>query len=258
MSIAVKNLSCSYGSRTVLREVGFSAEKGMLLSVLGANGAGKSTLFRCLLGTLPYEGSIMVDGEELRCLSPGKREKKIAYIPQNHRPTFGYTVLDTALMGTTRQISPFLSPGKEQVDQAREALRRVGADHLEERSFERLSGGEQQLVLLARALAQQSEILIMDEPTASLDYGNQLRVLQLAKELSREGYTVLFSTHDPQQALRFADHVLALSEGSVAAAGESGEILTPQLIRKLYRIETAFFETPGGPAILPVMEGEGL
>ena len=258
MSIVVKNLTCSYGTRPVLRELSFSVEKGELLSVLGANGVGKSTLFRCLLGTLSYEGSITVDGEELRRLSSGKRAKKIAYIPQNHRPTFGYSVLDTALMGTTRQISPFLSPGKDQVDQAREALRRVGADHLEGRSFERLSGGEQQLVLLARALAQQSEILIMDEPTASLDYGNQLRILSLAKELSQEGYTVIFSTHDPQHTLRFADHVLALSGGKVAAAGKTGEILTPELIRRLYRVETAFYETPKGPAILPELEGGGL
>lgn len=255
MSIVVKNLGCSYGTRSVLREVSFSVEKGTLLSVLGPNGVGKSTLFRCLLGSLPYEGSITVDGEELCHLSPGKRAKKIAYIPQNHRPTFGYSVLDTALMGTTRQISPFLSPGKEQVEQAREALCRVGADHLETRSFERLSGGEQQLVLLARALAQQAEILVMDEPTANLDYGNQLRVLQLAKDLSREGYTILISTHDPQHTLRFADRVLALLDGSVAGEGAAKEVLTPQLVRKLYRVETVFFETPGGPVLLPDLGG---
>ena len=255
MSIVAENLSCSYGSRPVLRHVSFSLEKGKILSVLGPNGVGKSTLFRCLLGNFPYEGSVLVDGEELRGLSPGKRAKKIAYIPQNHRPTFGYTVLDTALMGTTRQISPFLSPGKAQVAQAREALRRVGAEHLEGRSFERLSGGEQQLVLLARAIAQQAEILIMDEPTASLDYGNQLRILSLAGELSNEGYTVLFSTHDPQHALRFSDEVLALSAGEVAASGKTQEMLTPQLIRRLYRVETAFFETPEGSAILPKRNG---
>ena len=255
MSIIVENLSCSYGSRPVLRQVSFSLEKGEILSVLGPNGVGKSTLFRCLLGNFPYDGKVLVDGEELRGLSPGKRAKKIAYIPQNHRPTFGYTVLDTALMGTTRQISPFLSPGKEQVARAREALRRVGAEHLEGRSFERLSGGEQQLVLLARAIAQEAEILIMDEPTANLDYGNQLRILSLARELSKEGYTILFSTHDPQHALRFSDDVLALSAGEVAASGKTGEVLTPQLIQRLYRVETVFLETPEGPAILPVMGG---
>ena len=252
MRIQVENLSFSYEDRPVLQDVTFSARKGEVLAVLGANGVGKSTLFRCLLGNLSgYSGSITVEGEELRRLSPRKRAKKIAYIPQRHRPTFGYTVLDTALMGTTRQLSPFLSPGKAQVDCAYQALERVGAAHLAQRDFSRLSGGEQQLVLLARALAQQVDILVMDEPASSLDYGNQLRVLQMVRELAGEGYTVLFSTHDPQQALRFADRVLALSEGKVAAEGAVETVLTQELLRRLYRVETEFYETPGGTVILP-------
>ena len=252
MGILVQGLTCAYGSRPVLRDVTFSAQKGEFLAVLGPNGAGKSTLFRCLLGSMRgYSGTITVDGEDLRTLSPGKRAKKIAYIPQSHRPTFGYSVLDTALMGTTRQRSPFLSPGKPQVERAREALRRVGADHLEDREFSRLSGGEQQLVLLARAIAQDSEILVMDEPASSLDYGNQLRILAMVRELTEEGYTILLSTHDPQQALRFSHRVLALENGAVAAEGPAREVLTADLIRRLYRVDTAFWDTPQGPMILP-------
>ena len=252
MSMLVQGLGCAYGSRPVLREVTFSAKKGEFLAVLGPNGAGKSTLFRCILGSVKdYSGTITVDGEDLRSLSPGKRAKKLAYIPQRHRPTFGYSVLDTALMGTTRQRSPFLSPGKDQVAQAREALRRVGADHLADRDFSRLSGGEQQLVLLARAIAQNSDILVMDEPASSLDYGNQLRILEVVKDLAGEGYTILLSTHDPQQALQFSDRVLALAEGTVAAEGKTTEVLTADLIRRLYQVETTFFDIPQGPVILP-------
>lgn len=252
MGILVQGLTCAYGSRPVLRDITFSAQKGEFLAVLGPNGAGKSTLFRCLLGSMRgYSGTITVDGEDLRTLSPGKRAKKIAYIPQSHRPTFGYSVLDTALMGTTRQRSPFLSPGKPQVERAREALRRVGADHLEDREFSRLSGGEQQLVLLARAIAQDSEILVMDEPASSLDYGNQLRILAMVRELTEEGYTILLSTHDPQQALWFSHRVLALENGAVAAEGPAREVLTADLIRRLYRVDTAFWDTPQGPMILP-------
>ena len=252
MRISVENLSFSYDERPVLQNVTFSAGEGEVLSVLGANGAGKSTLFRCLLGNLfGYTGSITVEGQDLRSLSPRKRARKIAYIPQSHRPTFGYTVLDTALMGTTRHRSPFLSPGKEQEALAWEALARVGAEQLALRDFSCLSGGEQQLVLLARALAQQADILVMDEPASSLDYGNQLRVLQMARELAAEGYTVILSTHDPQQALRFSDRVLALAEGRVVALGEVGEVLTRDLLRRLYHVETEFYMTPKGAVILP-------
>ena len=252
MRISVENLSFSYDERPVLQNVTFAAGEGEVLSVLGANGAGKSTLFRCLLGNLfGYTGSITVEGQDLRRLSPRKRAKKIAYIPQSHRPTFGYTVLDTALMGTTRHRSPFLSPGKEQEALAWEALARVGAEQLALRDFSCLSGGEQQLVLLARALAQQADFLVMDEPASSLDYGNQLRVLQMARELAAEGYTVILSTHDPQQALRFSDRVLALAEGRVVALGEVGEVLTRDLLRRLYHVETEFYMTPKGAVILP-------
>lgn len=258
MSLLVENVSFSYGKRSVLHNVSFGVEKGEFLSVLGPNGVGKSTLFRCILGALAqYSGAIFVDGQEIRSLSHRERARRIAYIPQTHRPTFGYTVLDTALMGTTRQLSPFQQPKRAQIDAAHEALSRVGVSHLAERNFSHLSGGEQQLVLIARAIAQQSDILIMDEPTSALDYGNQLRVLQQVRNLSREGYTVLLSTHNPQHALTFADRVLALQDGAVAAHGKAEEVLTPALMSGLYRIDVTFADTPGGSVIVPLMGGEG-
>ena len=257
MILSVENLSFSYTRRPVLQDVSFAAKKGELLSILGPNGVGKSTLFRCILGSLEgYSGRICVDGRDIRTLPHRERARRMAYIPQIHRPTFGYTVLDTVLMGTTRQLSPLQQPGREQVDMARSALERVGVSHLAERNFAHLSGGEQQLVLIARALAQQSDILIMDEPTSALDYGNQFRVLQQVRALSREGYTVLLSTHNPQHALTFAHRVLALQDGSVAALGPSGDVLTPDLLRRLYGVDTALADTPGGPVIVPLTNEE--
>ena len=257
MSLLVENLSFAYDKHPVLRDVNFTVEKGEFISVLGPNGVGKSTLFRCILGALAeFSGTISIDGQEIRTLSHRQRARRIAYIPQTHRPTFGYTVLDTALMGTTRQLSPFQQPKLEQIDIAHEALRRMGIDHLSERNFGQLSGGEQQLVLIARAIAQQSDILVMDEPTSALDYGNQLRVLQQVRDLSREGYTVLLSTHNPQHALTFADRVLALHDGTVAAHGTAKDVLTPELMRKLYGIDVAFTDTQGGSVIVPLMGGE--
>ena len=253
MKLEINDLSYTYrGGHTALRAVSFTAAEGQLLSVLGPNGAGKSTLFRCMLGGLPdYTGRILLDGREVRQLDRRTLAAHIAYIPQIHRPTFGYSVLDTALMGLTRQLSPFRSPTAQQERQALDALSRMGVDHLAVRSFTELSGGEQQLVLIARALCQQADLLVMDEPTSSLDYGNQLRLLRCVQELARRGYTVILSTHDPQHALRFADRVLALSGGEVAAFGATNDVLTPELLRTLYGVDTVLLQTEHGPAILP-------
>ena len=253
MNLTVNDLSYTYrGGHTALQNVSFTARQGELLSVLGPNGAGKSTLFRCILGGLPdYGGAILLDGRDARTMNQRALAAHIAYIPQIHRPTFGYSVLDTVLMGLTRQLSPFRSPSAQQEGQAVAALEQLGVSHLAPRSFSELSGGEQQLVLIARALCQQADILVMDEPTSSLDYGNQLRVLRCVKTLARRGYTVILSTHDPQHALRFADRVLALSGGGVAAFGAAKDILTAELLRRLYGVDAALLETEHGPAIVP-------
>lgn len=252
MSLSVRHLSFSYGEQEILRDVNFAARQGELVAVLGANGAGKSTLFRCILGSLPnYSGVISVNDTDLRRLTARELAKHIAYIPQSHHPTSGYTVLDTALMGLSRQIGTFSQPKGEHTALALSALSRLGIADLADRDFSHLSGGEQQLVLIARAMTQQAEILVMDEPTASLDYGNQLRVLRQIKELTKQGYTVLFSTHNPQHALYFADRVLALNGGTVAAFGPTREVLTPDLLRNLYHVETDFADTPTGAVIVP-------
>lgn len=259
MKLTVENLSFAYGKGDpVLRDVSFTADGGDFLSVLGANGAGKSTLFRCLLGGLEgYTGAISLDGRDVRTLSRRELAAHIAYIPQIHRPTFGYAVLDVTLMGLTRFLSPFRSPSRELEAQALAALERMGVAHLARRSFATLSGGEQQLVLIARALCQHSDILIMDEPTSSLDYGNQLRVLEQVRALSQQGYTVLLSTHDPQHALRFSRRVLALSGGVVAAEGDTSAVLTPALIRQIYGVSAALLETPHGTVLIPTEGGGG-
>lgn len=257
MKLEIRNLSFAYEGHEVLRDVSFGLEKGEFLSVLGPNGVGKSTLFRCILGRLNgYSGVILSDGDDLKDLPRREAARRMAYIPQIHRPSFSYTVLDTVLMGTARQLSPFAQPGRTQVEQAMKALERVGAAHLSSRDFTRLSGGEQQLVLLARALAQQAEILIMDEPTSALDYGNQLRVLQLVRELAGEGYGVLLSTHNPQHALTFATRTLALCDGRVAAQGRPEDVLTPQLMSRLYGVDVIFAQTPAGRVLVPTLVGD--
>lgn len=254
MTLTVKDLTYRYAKTAapVLQGISFTAESGDFLSVLGANGAGKSTLFRCLLGGLTdYTGTIQLDGRDVRTLSRRETAEHIAYIPQIHRPTFGYSVLDTTLMGLTRQLSPFRSPTPEMEKQAMDALEQMGVAQLAERNFATLSGGEQQLVLIARALCQRSDVLLMDEPTSSLDYGNQLRVLQRVSELAGQGYTVILSTHDPQHALRFSRRVLALRDGRVAAFGDTRDVLTETLLRRLYGVDAALLDTAHGPVVVP-------
>ncbi len=235
MSIEVRELRFGYGSGEVLRGVSFTAKTGELTSVLGPNGVGKSTLFRCLLGLMKgYEGSIAVDGTDTRRLSARALAKKIAYIPQSHYPSFNYSVFNMVLMGTTSQVSLLSSPGPKQRSAAEEALRQVGVLHLKDKGYTHISGGERQLVLIARALVQAAPVLVLDEPTANLDYGNQIRVMEELRRLTAAGYTVIQSTHNPEQAFLFSHKVVAMQEGRVLAEGAPSRVVTEELMASLY------------------------
>lgn len=239
MNLSVEQLSFSYGAHSVLRDVSFSAEYGQVLSVLGPNGAGKSTLFRCMLGLLtPSDGTVRIDGQTVGTMTPEQLAHKIAYIPQSHEPVFQYTVLDMVLMGTASQLGFLQQPGQRQKQQAESALEQLGIGHLKDRDYARLSGGERQLVLIARALAQQARLLIMDEPSASLDFGNRVRLMQVVRELAGAGYGIIQSTHDPDQAFLYSDRILALRAGSVLAWGSPREIFDAKLIGELYGVQT--------------------
>ena len=240
MGLEVRKLCFSYGGAEVLRELSFSAEKGDVVAVLGPNGVGKSTFFRCMLGFLkPRRGEILLNGRDIFAMPHTEVAKEIAYIPQSASPAFNFTVLDTVLMGMTNQLGLFRAPGKEQRDKAMAALEGLGIAELANRGCSRISGGERQLVLLARSLVQDAKILIMDEPTANLDYGNSFRVMERIEALGAAGYTVIFSTHEPNQAFRYANRVLALSEGRVLAEGVPAEVLTEETLSRLYRIGVA-------------------
>lgn len=237
MSIVVDKLSFSYGSREVLKNVSFTAEYGQFLSVLGPNGVGKSTLFRCMLGILkPKSGGTIIDGAEVSGLTAAELAKRIAYIPQSHSPVFNFSVFDMVLMGTTAQTGHFSSPGAKQAARVEAALEKLGISHLRDRGYGELSGGERQLTLIARAIAQQAKIFVMDEPSASLDFGNRIRVMQTMRDLAREGYCVIQSTHDPDQAYLWSDKILALHGGGVLAWGTPREIMTSDLVSRLYGV----------------------
>ena len=249
MSIEVKNLSFSYGDRPVLHDISFRVEPGEFLSILGPNGVGKSTLFRCVLGLLSgYSGQVLVCGRDARTMTVQEAAKHIAYIPQSSNPAFNYSVFDIILMGATAGLSRFRSPGKQEVERCQWALDKIGIADLSFRCFHRLSGGEKQLVMIARALTQDAPILMLDEPTANLDFGNQLRVLQQVQSLAREGYTVIQTTHHPEQSYLFSDRILAIQKGQVLKDGPPAKVLTADTMRALYGVDVDVLSLYGDKA----------
>ncbi len=238
MSLKVEHLDFYFGKRQILKDINFEADKGEFLSILGPNGVGKSTLFRCILNLLkPSHGTISIDGQDTAQMTATQRAKCIAYIPQYHNPTFNFSVMDMVLMGTASQMNTLATtPSKAQIEIAENALKRLNISHLAQHPYGFCSGGEKQLCLLARAIAQQAKILVMDEPSASLDFGNRIRVMQTVRGLVADGYAVVQTTHDPEQAFMYSDKILAIHDGQVLAWGTPKEVMTGSLMSKLYGI----------------------
>lgn len=240
----IRALSFAYGENKVLDNIDFSAGAGEFVAVLGPNGVGKSTFFRCILGLLrSYEGTVEIGGKEVRSVPRRELARLAAYIPQSSDPVFDYTVLDAVLMGTAGTLDALRTPGREQIERAKKAMADVGIYELRDHGIGRISGGERQLVLIARALAQNARLLVMDEPAANLDYGNQYRILEQFRRLTEQGYTVLLSTHNPDHALRFASHILALQGPGEYVTGTTAAVMNEEFLEKTYHIPVMVTET---------------
>ena len=245
--LEIENLAFGFPGRTVGREVSFALADGEILCVLGPNGSGKTTLFRTLLGLLaPHGGTIVLDGSALESLPRDAIARRIGYVPQAHAGYFAYSVREMVLMGRTAHLGAFGAPGLEDRALADAALETLGIAALAERPFTEISGGERQLTLIARALAQQAELLVMDEPTASLDFGNQVRVLERIRQLAARGISVLFSTHDPDHAFLCAQRALLIAEGHALALGPPREVIRSDTLERLYGVSVQIVETAGG------------
>jgi iron complex transport system ATP-binding protein len=247
MELSAQALDIGYRGHVVGRAISLALGPGEVLCLLGPNGAGKTTLFRTLLGLLrPLGGRVVVDGLALDRLKPIEIARRMAYVPQAHVTEFSYRVLDVVLMGRTARLKAFATPGAADERLARAKLADLGIDDLAEADFTRISGGQRQLALIARALAQEAPILVMDEPTASLDFGNQMMVLARIEALAAQGYGIVLSTHDPDHALMVASRVAIIADGGLRAIGPPEEVVTAETLSAIYRTDVRVEQTPSG------------
>ena len=249
MTIRAEGLAFGYPGRVVGRGLDLSLGEAEVLCVLGPNGSGKTTLLRTLLGLLPpLGGRVTLDGADLARLGRAEVARAAAYVPQASSSAFDFTVDEMVLMGRTAHLRAFAAPGEGDRRHAREALGRMGIGELAPRPLNGVSGGERQLALIARALATGARALVMDEPTANLDFGNQARVLGQVARLRDAGASILLCTHDPDHAFQVADRVLLLRGGSAITLAPTGEALTAANLTRLYDVPVVVAEvqTPAG------------
>jgi iron complex transport system ATP-binding protein len=248
--IEARDVRFAYRGRPVLVGASLSLAPGELVCLLGANGAGKSTLLKVMLGLLsPPGGAVLLDGRHLA--DWGRREvaKRVAYVPQVHAAPFPYSVREIVLMGRMPANGLFKAPTVSDRAAADRVIERLGIGHLAARSYTEISGGERQLTLIARAMAQEARLLVMDEPMAGLDFGNQLRLLERLDGLVEDGYGVLMTTHDPDQALGGCNRVAMLIDGRIAADGDPISVLTTAAIERLYGVRVELLRAAGGAAL---------
>jgi iron complex transport system ATP-binding protein len=233
--VDVCDLNFCYGCDSILRQVFFDAKQGDLLMILGPNGSGKTTLLKCLMNLLSYEGTVTIMDKNPQTLSAPDRAGLMAYVPQNHNTAFPYRIIDVVVSGRTASFG-LAGPAKNDFNIAFSALETVGLSNYAERPYTQISGGELRLVFLARALAQQSSVLFLDEPTSNLDIKNRVLTMKILKRLADSGNTMILTEHDPNLAAFFANHLLLLKDGRVMGNGTPNDILTTELLQQVYDI----------------------
>ncbi|MGD9124337.1 MAG: ABC transporter ATP-binding protein [Desulfarculaceae bacterium] len=252
MTLTAKNIHCAYNGRPVLYGIDVEVSQGEVLAVAGPNGAGKTTLLKCLLAVLPLQGGeVLVDGAPLSEMDGRTRARRLAYVPQATPAKFPISVFDAVLLGRR----PYLGwrPSNNDLQLTDEILKTMGLEALAGHDFDRLSGGEKQKVILARAFAQEALYMLLDEPTSNLDLKHQLEVLELVRtRVKRRGIGAIVAIHDLNLAIRFADRVLLLNRGEIFANGSAEEVLTSSNIREVYEVDVEEVLVRGKRCLVPI------
>lgn len=237
MKLAIENAACGYSGTAIVENVSFEIESGAILCLLGPNGVGKTTFFKSVLGFLPLiDGTIEIDGESIRSWSYKRIAQVVGYVPQAHVPPFPFSVLDVVVMGRVAHLGLTASPSRGDVAIAQDIMEQLGIAHLRDRVYTEISGGERQMVLIARALTQNPKILIMDEPTSNLDFGNQIRVLTEIKKLAQRGLAIVMTSHFPDHAFLCSSAVGLFRRGAAFMVGSVEEMITEENLESAYGV----------------------
>lgn len=260
MKLELKNMICGYEGKAVIKDINFAVSSGEVLCILGPNGVGKTTLFKSILGFIPLmSGEVIIDDQPLNHLSQREMAKLIAYVPQAHEPPFPYKVSDVVLMGRTAHMSTFSTPSAADREIAMEVLESIGAAFLRDKIYTEISGGERQMVLIARALAQMPKFLVMDEPTSNLDFGNQMRVLEQINKLSAKGLGIIMTTHSPDHAFLCSTKTVLIVRNDYIIDGIAEDVITENNLNDAYGVEvkiTSAVNSRGEPirTCIPMLE----
>ncbi len=233
--LTVNDLTFSYGRQRVLKNISFQIRKGELCALFGPNGTGKTTLFKCCLKFLvPDSGTVRINGKDIRRLPPRQMARLVAYVPQAHHCAFPFTVSQMVLMGRTPHLNRFFTPGAKDRKVADQAMQTLGISHLSDTAYNRLSGGQQQMVLIARAIAQQTGLIFLDEPAAALDFKNQITLWQTLQAIAEQGTAILACTHDPNHVSWFCHSTVVLDRSGLLAKGPPGQVMTQEMMDRIY------------------------
>ena len=257
MAIQISDLTAGYGSKLVLKNISLKVGKGRICSLLGRNGSGKTTLIRCVNALMaPKKGHVLIEGRSVSDFNKRELARIISLVPQKSNSAFSYSVLDMVLMGESARLGFFGSPDRKAYERAISACKEIGIEELVTRAYNELSGGEQQLVLLARAIMQDTPIMLLDEPISHLDFCNQHKVMDILRKTARKrNATVLITLHDPNIALCYSDDVVMIGEGNVLACGCANEVFSENNLSKLYGNMVKIGYTVGGTKVVIPING---
>lgn len=248
----VEGLNFSYGDKEILKNVTFSVEEGSICGILGQNGTGKTTLLKCIQGILiPQNGKVLINNNSLYDMNYKERARNISVVPQQINIIFSYTVLDVILMAKVSKLNFFESPKKQDKEEAKDILRSLKIVHLWDKKFNELSGGEKQMVLIARAMYQDTPIILLDEPTSHLDYRNQITIMEIIKKIVKsKKITAVINIHDPNLALNYCDDILMIKHGSVLMKGKSEDTIREKYLSNLYDMPISIDKTIDGRSVV--------